>query len=82
VLVTPPLVALAPEEGEPFDEQALPKTVSTATIERTERVETMNDSLLAEGRGTADEVGILDSWVLNCNPREIAVEWASGARTL
>jgi hypothetical protein len=36
-----------------FDEQALPKMVSTLTTERTERIDTMRDSLLAIERGLA-----------------------------
>jgi hypothetical protein len=47
-----PSVAPFPGAGELFDEQAVPKTVSTATIEQTERVDTMSDSLLAEIRDT------------------------------
>jgi hypothetical protein len=67
-----PWVPTVPEEGELLDEQALPRTVSTATIERTERVDTMNDSLLAEGGRIAAKPDILDWCVHNCNARGIS----------
>jgi hypothetical protein len=73
-LGTPPVpwVPPVPEAGELFDEQALPRTASTATIERTEHVDVMYASLLAENPSTAAKMNILDSCVRNCNTRELA----------
>jgi hypothetical protein len=67
-----PWVPPVPEEGELFDEQALPRIASTVTIERTEHIDVMNASLLTKGRSIAAKMDILDSCMHNCNTREIA----------